>query len=285
MCLKSIRASRRLSDVAGRSTRIRCALVAFAFLAATVQLSAERVEDLPKPSNYVSDLAGVLSDDTQQQLNEYCSEIDHQAHAQIAVVTIKTLDGDDPADYAVRLEEAWKVGPKGSDHGVIFLLAVNDHKDRIEVGYGLEGILPDGKTGDMLRSIVPSLRSSDYDGAVSSVVAQLGQVIASDAGVTLQQPMAQRAAPQERQAGIPFGRLIFFGIIFLVFIVFASRARGGGLLGFLLGMFLGGGGRGGWGGGGFGGGGFGGGGGDSGGGGFGGFGGGSSGGGGASGSW
>ncbi|HEY0796540.1 MAG TPA: TPM domain-containing protein, partial [Acidisarcina sp.] len=250
-----------------------CFLLALAFFALVVspRAHAERVEDLPKPSNYVSDLAGVLSDDTQQQLNSYCAEIDHQAHAQIAVVTVKTLDGDDPADYAVKLEEAWKVGPKGSDHGVIFLLAVNDHKDRIEVGYGLEGILPDGKTGDMLRGIVPNLRAADYDGAVGTVVTQLGQTIAADAGVTLQQPMAQREAPQERQAGIPFGRLIFYGIIFLVFIVFASRARGGGILGFLLGMFLGGGGRGGFGGGGFGGGGFGGGGGDSGGGGFGGF--------------
>lgn len=242
---------------------------------------AERIQDLPKPTNYVSDFAGVLSAEDQQALNEYCSEVDHQAHAQIAVVTVKTLDGQDTSDYAVKLEEAWKVGPKGSDRGAIVLLATDDHKRWIEVGYGLEGILPDGKVGDIGRTMVPLLRAGNYDGAVDTAVSQIGQTIATDANVTLQQPMtAQQQAPEDQQAGFSLGRLIFYGIIFLVFIVFLSRARGGGLIGFLLGMFLGGG-RGGFGGGGFGGGG---GGGDSGGG-FGGFGGGSSGGGGAGGSW
>jgi uncharacterized protein len=214
----------------------------------------QAVQDLPKPTNYVSDLAGVLSPGDEQALDEYCSEVDHQANAQIAVVTVKTLDGDDPSDYAVKLEEAWKVGPKKSDRGVIVLLATDDHKRWIEVGYGLEGILPDGKVGDIGRGMVPDLRAGNYDGAVNYAVSQIGQTIAADAHVTLQQPMAQQEQPQEEHAGFSLGRLIFYGIVFLIFIVFLSRAGGGGLLGFLLGMFLGGGGRGGFGGGGFGGG-------------------------------
>ena len=244
--------------------------------------SAERVEDLPKPTNYVSDFAGVLSPQAQQAINALCSQVDHQAHAQIAVVTVKTLDDEPIEDFAVKLEEKWKVGPKGSDRGVLFVFAINDHKRRIEVGYGLEGILPDAKVGDIGRSMVTLLRQSDYDQAIYLGVSQVAQVIAADAGVTLQN--APRPGPPRQQAvQLSLGKLIFFGILLLLFLIFAARSGGSGLLGFLLGMFLGGGGRGGgWGGGGGGGWGSGGGGG---GGGFGGFGGGSSGGGGASGDW
>lgn len=247
-------------------------------------LRAERVEDLPRPQNYVSDFAHVLSPEAEQRLDAFCSEVDHRANAQIAVVTIKTLDGDDIDDYTSRLEEKWGVGRKGSDRGVILLFAIQDRKRRIEVGYGLEGILPDGKVGDIGRSMVPYLREGNYDQAVSLGVSQIAQVIAADAKVTLEAP---RSAPPARQAshgGI--GHLIFVLIFFFLVFLLLARANGGGLLGFLLGMFLGNissgrrGGRDDWGGGGgFGGGG---GGGDSG---FGGFGGGSSGGGGASGDW
>jgi uncharacterized protein len=246
---------------------------------------AERVEDLPRPTNYVSDFAGVLSPQAQQQLNALCSQVDHQARAQIAVVTIKSLDDVPIEDFVTALEDKWKVGRKGTDRGVLVFFAVNDHKRRIEVGYGLEGILPDGKAGDIGRTMVPLLRNNDYDQAVLLGVSQVAQVIAADAGVTLQNA-PHRGPPRVQPVRISFGRIIFFGIILLLFLVFAGRAGGSGILGFLLGMFLGGGGRGGWGGGGSGGWGGGGGGGDGGGdSGFGGFGGGSSGGGGASGDW
>ncbi len=244
--------------------------------------SAERVADLPKPTNYVNDFAGVLSPETQESLNALCSQVDHQAHAQIAVVTIKTLDGEPIDDYAVALEEKWKVGRKGTDRGLLFLFAIQDHKYRIEVGYGLEGILPDAKAGDIGRTMIPALHEGDYDEAVTGGVQQVAQVIAADAGVTLHS-VSRRGPPPQQQVSISIGKLVFGFILFLLFLGFIARRGGGGLLGFLLGMFLGGGGRGGWGGGG--GGGWGGGGGGGGDGGFGGFGGGSSGGGGASGSW
>lgn len=246
--------------------------------------AAERVEDLPKPTNYVSDFAGVLSPQAQRQLNDLAAQVDHKAHAQIAIVTIKSLDDVPIEDFATALEDKWKVGRK-SDRGVLFIFAINDHKRRIEVGYGLEGILPDGKVGDIGRTMVPLLRKGDYDEAILLGVSQVAQVIAADAGVTLENA-PRRGPPHYQPVRISLGKLVFFGIILLLFLVFAGRAGGSGLLGFLLGMFLGGGGRGGgWGGGGSGGWGSGGG-GDSGGDSdFGGFGGGSSGGGGASGDW
>ena len=76
------------------------------------------------------------------------------------------------------------------------LLAVDDHKYRIEVGYGLEGILPDGKMGDIGREMVPDLRASDYDGAVTLAVGEIAQVIAADANVTLNQTSPRRPPSQ-----------------------------------------------------------------------------------------
>ncbi|HEX4036598.1 MAG TPA: TPM domain-containing protein [Acidobacteriaceae bacterium] len=265
--------------------RIRLIAVGWvAALVCSVQAgSAQAVKDLPKPTDYVSDDAHVISDATRQELDRVCGEVDHQAHAQIAVVTVNTLEGEPVEQYAVDLENAWKVGPKGSDRGVIILIAVQDRRRFIETGYGLEGILPDGKAGEIGRQMVPMLRNNDFDGALTLAVDEISQIIAQDAGVKLQ-PLTQWGA-QQRQPQASAGQIIG-GIVFLILVViFLLWAGGSGMLGVLLGMFLGGGGRwggGGWGGGGFGGGDFGGGGSGSG---FGGFGGGSTGGGGAGGSW
>ncbi len=262
--------------------RIRAKLAVW--LAAAVcaaPVYAQAVKDLPRPTDYVSDLAHVISPATQVQLDRLCGEVDHEAHAQIAVVTINSLNGEPIQQYAVELEDAWKVGKKGSDRGVIVLLAVKDRRRFIETGYGLEGILPDGRVGEIGRAMVPMLRNNDFDGATTLAVDEISQIIAQDAGVKLQ-PLTRWGASVQRPAHASLGQVIG-GIVFLILVViFLVWAGGSGLLGFLLGMFFGGGGR--WGGGGgFGGGG---GGGDSGSGsGFEGFGGGSTGGGGAGGDW
>ena len=246
-------------------------------------LSAERVQDLPQPTNYVNDFAGVLSPATLTYLNNLCLQVDRRAHAQIAVVTIKSLDGEPIENFATALEDKWKVGKKGTDRGLLLIFAVNDRKYRFEVGYGLEGILPDGRVGDIGRQMVPYLQRNDYDGAVTMAVRQVAGVIAADAGVTLNAGPRPAYAHAPQAQPLTLGEVLVLGVVLLVVIFLLARLGGSGLLGFLIGMFMGGGGGGGWGGRGGGGGGWGGGGGD--GGGFGGFGGGSSGGGGASGSW
>jgi len=244
---------------------------------------AERVEDLPKPTNYVSDFANVLSPETEARLNRLCGQLDHSAtNAQVAIVTLKNLDGDDKADFANRLEEKWKVGKKGSDRGILMLVSVEDRHYWIEAGYGLEGILPDAKVGDIGRLMVPDLKQRDYDSAITTGLVQIANVIAADAKVTLQDE--DRGPPADRQphrrSGSSIGTIFKIILVVLVLLFFGVR----GLFGFGLGMLFGGGGRGGWGGG-SGGWGGGGGGGSGGGSGFGGFGGGSSGGGGAGGDY
>jgi uncharacterized protein len=245
-------------------------------------LSAQRVQDLPaRPADYVSDFAHVLSPEAIEKIDSICSQLDHSAaNAQIAVVTVRSLEGEDAADYSDQLETKWKIGRKGSDRGVLILLAVDDHQRRIEVGYGLEGILNDAKLGDIGRAMVPDLRASDFDGAVTLAVGEIAQDIAADAHVQLDQnaPVSAPADQPEARHSSALGKLILL-IIVLVFFGGFSLLRM--LFGF--GLFFGGWGGGGWRGGGWGGGGggFGGGSGD----GFGGFGGGSFGGGGAGGSW
>jgi uncharacterized protein len=238
---------------------------------------AQAVKDLPRPTNYVSDDAHVLSPGVTRQLNLLCGEVDHQAHAQIAVVTVATIGDEAISDYAVELEDAWKVGAKGTDRGVILLLAVKERKRWISTGYGLEGTLPDGKVGQIGRAMVPALDSGNYDAAVSTAVNQMAGIIAQDAGVTLQQPVRRMGRRQQQSVHLSLGQLIVLGVVAVVFLFVAARL---GLLPFLFGMLLGStfggdGGRGGGGGDDS----------DGGGSGFGGFGGGSTGGGGAGGDW
>ena len=240
---------------------------------------------MPAPTAYVNDYAGVLNDSTKSDLDDLLKQVDTQAHAQVFVAIIHKIDdGNSPAEFANALFAKWKPGPKEKDRGALLLISVDDHKYQFEIGYGLEGILPDGKTGDIGREMVPDLRDNNYNGAVRTAVNDVSTVIAQDAGVTL--TSAPRPAQRARSAGHSSGGSSILGILVFVFILFMILRGGGrgGPGGFLTGMLLGnvlGGRRGGWGGGG----GFDGGGGSGGGGGFGGGEGGSSGGGGAGGSW
>ena len=250
--------------------------IALLIFAPSVVLTAESVSTLPAPTGYVSDFAGVLSPSTKLNLENLCTQVDRQAHAQIAVVTIKTLDNDESIEeFAVALEEKWKVGAKGTDRGVLMLVVMNPRKYRIEVGYGLEGILNDAKVGDIGRSMVPALSQNDYNTAIPLGVQQIARIIATDAGVTLNlaQPVHQYHRQQQAPVQISFVELLLGGGVILLILFFLVKTGNTGLIFFLLGNLMGGG--------------FGGGrrGGRGGGGGFGGFGGGSSGGGGASGDY
>ena len=252
--------------------------VLFAFL--PISSRAQAVASLPQPTDYVSDFAHVLSPDAIARLDSICEQLDHsrptrRSPSSPCTTSMATTRPTTPTS----LKTTGRWANKGDNKYAMVLLAVADHKYRIEVGYGLEGILPDGKTGDIGRDMVPDLKAGDYDGAVTMAVGEVAQVIADDAKITLNQDEPAAPPSQPVSQGIPVSKIILI-ILLLVFF------GGGSLLRMLFGasLFFGGWGRGGWGGGaGMGGGGFGGG----GGGGFGGFGGGGGGfgGGGAGGSW
>ena len=261
-------------------------VVALALAGCVFPAAAESVKSMPQPTAYVNDYAGVLNDATKSDLDAQLKQLDTQAHAQVFVAVIHKIEDDNsPAEFANELFAKWKPGPKESNRGALLLISVDDHKYQFEIGYGLEGILPDGKTGDIGRDMVPDLKAGSYDGAVRTAVTDLSNVIAQDANVTLdvpQQPVQRRAVRQRSGGSGIWGFLV---ILFIIIMLMRGGGRGGPggfLTGMLLGNMMGGGRYRGGGDGGFGGG-FGGGG--DGGGGFGGGDGGSSGGGGAGGSW
>jgi len=272
----------------GTPSRVRLLAAVCAALALfAVPGRAEKIEQL-KPQGYVNDFAGVLDAQARERLTGLCQEVEQKAHAQIAIVTVRRLEGVPIEDFSVNLATRWGIGPKASDRGVLILLAVDDHRYRVEVGYGLESILPDGKVGGFGREIVPLLRQRDYRGALLQLTSRIADVIAEDRGVTLGNRLPLPRRQPERPFPWAFTGLIIFFVVWFVWSVFRSlflpirgglrhRGRYGGWPGiWWLGGFGSGGSGGGWSGGSFGGGG---------GGGFGGFGGGGFGGGGASGSW
>src|SRR6204780_147548 len=160
-------------------------LACFGWLFLTLGVYAQDGLPKSKPAGYVNDFAGVLSPAARNLLTALCTEVDQKAKAQIAVVTVKSLDGKPIEDYSIALATKWGIGPKQSASGVLILLAVNDRKNRIEVGYGLEPILPDGKVGGFIRKAVPYLRAGNYDAAFLLITGRVADVIAADRGFTL----------------------------------------------------------------------------------------------------
>ena len=233
-----------------------------------------------KPQGYVSDFAHVIDSNSRARLEEYCERIERATGVQMAIVTLDSLDGQPVEDVANTLFRKWGVGKKGKDEGIMLLVAIKDHRDRIEVGYGLEPILPDGFVGSVLRESRPLLRQGLYGQAMLAAADVMGSKIAQAKGVSLDFSLHPRRPMPSSRPHIPIGLIVIGAIVLLLILGRGGRGGGSFLAGMILGNLLGGG-RGGWGGGGFGGYDSGGG----GGGGFGGFGGGDSGGGGASSDW
>ena len=255
---------------ASRSSRTLLLTAAFLFFAASALAAGET---FPKPAGAVNDFAGVIPAQYAGPMENLAREVLEKTGTAIVVATVKTIGDNDPNDYANRLYQAWGIGKKGEDKGILIFLAVKERRVRIEMGYGVEGILPDGLAGEILdRHAIPWLKKSDYGQGLAEAMAAVSSVVAKAAGVPLtgaqspQQPQQKRQVRTERGLGI--GQLVL--LILAVGFLLGTR-QGRAMLPWLLLLLMSGGGgrRGGDGFGGFGGGG------------FGGFGGGSSGGGGA----
>ena len=225
--------------------------------------------ELPKPRGAINDFAGVLSPQYESAMASLAREVREKTGTSVVIATITRLDGDSPADYANRLYEAWGIGEKGVDKGVLIFLAKEERRIRIETGYGVEGILPDGLVGEILdESVIPFLKENKYNEGLASALVRVSQIIADDAGVTLTGQSSTAPARRPVQEKPEFNLFSFILLLIVLSMLFGTR-RGRSMLPFLfLLLMMGGGGRGGGGFGGFGGG-------------FGGFGGGMSGGGGA----
>ncbi len=245
---------------------------------------------IPKPEGWVTDQAGLLDASTRGRLERLLTELERKSGVEIAVATLPTLGGRSVEEAAVELFQAWGIGKKGKDEGVLLLVAPKERKIRIEVGYGLEGTIPDGLAGEIIReTITPRFRQGRFAEGVETGVRQIVETIARQKQIDLTTPHLPPSRTTVGRLGMDQRRLVSKATIFFLLLLvgligiaianerslrLGGRGRGRFRRRFLRipGIYPGGG----WSGGGFGSG-------DSGG--FGGFGGGSSGGGGASGSW
>lgn len=193
--------------------------------------------DFPRPVGAVNDFAGVISPRYEQSMESLAREVLQKAGTSIVVVTMKEIGGDDPADYANRLYETWGIGTKGQDKGVLIFLALQERRIRIETGYGIEGILPDGLVGEILdRYVIPPLKAGDYDKGLSSAMVAVSSVIAKDAGVSLTGVPQTRHRPVARRT--TGGNLFSLIVLFIVISLLLGTRQGRRMLPFLLLMLL-----------------------------------------------
>src|SRR5277367_934821 len=194
----------------------KCWLCVAGALVLALAAQAEPVATL-KATDYVNDFAHVLDQSSIAQMDDICHQIEVKAHAQMTVVTIHSLDGSDIESYAVDLFHQWGVGSKSKDTGVLILYAIDDHRARIEVGYGLEPILTDGKVTSFQREAIPLMRSGNYSQALLLVTTRVANVIAQDAGIQITTP--QLAPAPAEPVGQPSRGMTAGGVILLIIVI------------------------------------------------------------------
>ncbi len=220
----------------------------------------------PEPVGYVNDFAGIISGEMESRLEEVLRNLKTRTGKEVAVVTVENMGGLDENTFAVELFEEWGIGSKERDDGVLILIAKEERRLRIEVGYGLEHLITDGTAGQIRdRYMVPSLKNNDWDTGISAGALAIASIIADDSGIKLDDIAGTRQMPSSRMQGTRrrVGSPLATLFMFIVFILLMSNRFGRSILfGMLLGSMLGGGRRhsgsysgfgGGFGGGGFGG--------------------------------
>jgi len=196
-----------------------CLLVLSLVLA--VSGTAVLAQIFPEPEGFVSDFAGLLSPDTRAQLESRLERLEQETGAELAVVTIIALDNETIDSYAVRLFEEWGIGKKGQDNGVLFLTSIMEREVRIEVGYGLEPIITDGRAGRILdREVLPHYKSGDYEAGILAGAAAIEQYIRDNTP-----PSVIEDNPLRNLFGGSLEWLIFPAIITIYILDWMSRTR------------------------------------------------------------
>jgi uncharacterized protein len=190
-----------------------------------------------QPQGYVSDFSGAIDPAAKAQLERYCAAVEKSTGAQIALVTIPTLEGEPVEDVANTLFRKWGIGKKGTNEGILLLLVTRDHRSRLEVGYGLEPILPDGFSGGLLRQLRPALRANQISDAMMQAAQIIGSRIAAAKGVALDTNMARPRHVRGQEAPMPWW--VIAGGLLLLFVLLRGGGGGGGLASFLPGLLLG----------------------------------------------
>ena len=192
-------------------------------LAALVAVARPASADFPKPTGYVNDFAQVLADDQKAYLENYLRLLEHDTSAEVVVATVDSLAGMSIEEYANRLFAEWGIGKKREDNGVLLLVAPRDRKVRIEVGYGLEPILPDGLAGEIIRTeILPEFRADNLPRGIGRGLNRINYIVRGLASGSA----APSAPAPESDEGPPLLVLVpLFGLLPLGVIAAVSAVR------------------------------------------------------------
>ena len=211
-------------------------------------------QSFPKPQGAVNDFASLIPEREERMMENISREVLQKTGTALVIATVDTVGDSDYETYANELYAQWGIGKKGEDKGVLIFLTKKERKIRIETGYGVEGILPDGLVGQIRdENIVPFLKKGEYGKGLLNGTIAISQIIARDAGVRITGQStytpSSRSRPQKVSLGSRLLSFLFFIILFFVFIrnpfllpflFLGMGGRGGGLGGGSFGGFSGG---------------------------------------------
>jgi uncharacterized protein len=187
-----------------------------------------------KPAGFVNDFAKIISSETTSSLNQTLTNFNSETTIEIAVVSIPSLGDESLETYAVKLFEEWGIGKKGSDNGVLLLVAPNEKKVRIEVGYGLEPVLTDAQSSGIIQKVIlPEFRNNDYDTGIKNGTEAIINVVKSE---------ADYSENKNSSPGVLQGLWNFGFIFFVVLASILGRTKSwwlGGVVGAVAGIIIG----------------------------------------------
>ena len=217
----------------------------FVFAANIFPLFADPVSSFPNydRSHFVFDKANVIDDTSRGSLESLCRELEAKTSTELVIATVGTTAPLVPKEYVVKLFEKWKVGKKGKDNGMLMLVSITDRRVEVETGYGIEGILPDGKVGKILRdNVIPFFKEGNYGLGILSGASQLADEVAISSGAKLA-PVFIQQKTDLFTAFFGWGLVIFFSgvIIYWIYCIATNApvwrsAIPGGIIGFFVGI-------------------------------------------------
>ena len=200
-----------------------------ALLLALAMAAPAAAQTFPALTGQVMDEAGILPPEVQSQLTAKLAALEQQSQRQLVVVTVPSLQGYEISDYGYRLGRQWGIGTKERNDGAMLLVAPNERKVRIEVGYGLEPVLTDGMSFLIINNaILPRFKAGDLPGGIVAGTDAIVQQLTLPAEEARQLAARADKQQQDRDEGFPFGLILWLAIFFFFFVLPMIRGVRGG---------------------------------------------------------